>query len=175
VTVLRRNGQPAVRAQVVCERGGIRKTLRADTEGRVRFADLGPGEHRLTVRSAGLLPMAGTATVGETGDVEVELREGEGGTLEVAVVDEEHRPLPFAALAVKTPSGLPWVDMVADDVQRLDPYTGATGARRLTHLEPGTVEVTATWGSRKETAKVLVEEGQTTGVLIVLPRPSPGR
>jgi hypothetical protein len=171
IRVLRRDGSPAFDASVSVPG----KTARTDAQGRVTFEHLAPGSVPVTVHQAGLLPMQQSARVPERGEAQVELREGMGGTLEVEIVDGDGAPLPFAALSLKTASRLPWIDMNGT-TQRIDPYTDHLGRRTLHHVEPGPLEVSARWASRRGTKKnVQIQEGGSAILRLVLVRPQPPR
>jgi len=169
VTTIRvrlRDGRPAVGALVTI--AGRRHYT--DSDGRVRVMSLPPGVHRVTVSQVGVIPITASVTVPAGRDVEIELDEPPAAAVDVEVVDDRGRALPFAALAVKTPSGEPWVDL-QDGIQRLDPYTDHEGRRRLHNLEPGDLRLTVTWGSRKQEVHVAAASSDVTSVRVVLPRP----
>lgn len=168
ILVLRHDGSPAVDAEVAIPR----RKARTDVAGRVRFENVTPGAVDVQVRQPGLLPLGGAVEVPKEGTLRLTLTEGDGADLEVLVVGEDGRPLPFAALAVKTPSALPWVDLQGTH-QRIDPYTDHLGRRLVTHVESGALTVTATWGSRKASQVVEAVAGETVTVRLVLPRPRP--
>ena len=163
VLVRRRDGTPAQGARVYL---GKRET-RTDLKGRAHFPRVHPGEYAVRVKQVGLLPLSGKVTVRGEAQARLVLREGPGGRLEVCVVDDEGRPLAYARLQVKTASGQPWIDL-QDGVQRVDPFTDHEGRRVLHGIEPGTISILATWGSRKRRVQVPAEPGQSRPVEIVL-------
>jgi len=171
ITVRRHNGLPAVNAPVTLGRLSGQRT---DAKGQVRFERVQAGAQRVTVRQAGLLPLTRSVDVREKGTTRVDLREGSGGIIDLLVVDEQGRPLSYAAVRVKTPSGLAWVDLQGKR-QRIDPFTDHLGHRRLTHVETGDLELTASWGSRRVSIGVDVKEGETSSLRVILPAPRQGR
>lgn len=167
VTVRRRNGEPAVNAIV---RVGGRST-RTDASGRAHLGGVMPGTHVLEVVQVGMLPTSGRVEVKRGATVHVELEEPAGGSLEVEVVDDAGRPLPFARLEIENPSGRTWVDLQGD-TQRLDPFCDHCGRRRYEAVEPGRLRVKARWGSRVKEVRVEPAETGPRTVRIVLPRPT---
>ncbi len=167
VVVLRRTGRPAVGVRVRTRwRAGV-----TDARGEALLTGVHAGEATVRVKEPGLLPLEQTIVMPPTGTKRIVLREGEGCELQVEVVDEAGMPLPFAELSVKTPSGVPWVDLDGD-VQRLDMYTDHLGRRRLRHVEPGAVEIRAAWGSRARWVKLeALEAGGSQTVRLALARP----
>lgn len=162
VKVLTPTGLQAARA-VVTAQG---RSAVTDERGVATFEEFPAGESDLVVLGAG----AGVATkvsVTEQGETEIEVRAERGGTLEVEVVDEQGRGLPYATLAVEQPHGLPWIDLFGG-TQRLDPFTDVRGRRRLAGVL-GDARVTGTYGSRSATAEVEVPEGSVQTVRLVLP------
>jgi len=169
------NGEPAVGATVSLF-GGVVPTSAppAGADGVVRFENLTPGQHAVQVWGAGVprnvpfdVPPSQTGTFDVRGTV--------GGTIDVEVLDADGRPLPFARLAMEHPSGQLWVDLDgstpkgAEVVQRIDPYVGADGRRRLHGVEPGLVTVRATFGTRSAFVRVQVLDGRTHSARLVLP------
>lgn len=167
VTVLRRNGEPAFGATVELPlQGG-----RTDAKGQVRFHRVAAGPTRVRVESAGVLPVEGSLHVSETGESRIILREGRGGTVDLMVVDDAGNPLPCARFTLKTASGLPWIDM-ASTAQRIDPFVDHLGRRVLGNVEPGALEITVTWGSRRRVERLRVVEGERAPLRVVLRRPA---
>jgi hypothetical protein len=54
----------------------------------------------------------------------------------------------------------------------VDPFTGPDGRRSYTRVEPGTVEVEATFGGRRGVATVALTPGITSSVRVRLDDPS---
>ena len=102
----------------------------------------------------------------------IELDAPHGGAVDVQVVDEEGRGLPFAKVYIKQESGLRHSD-VEGDVQRVDPFTDHAGRRTLHGVEAGEVEITAVYGTRKAKVKVRVYEKEAALARVVLPVPKP--
>ena len=134
-----------------------------DTEGRTTFGALAPGEYTITWHAPGHLPVRRTLTLAEGESADVTLQEPIGATLEVFVTDEDGRPRPSASLDL----GQHAVFDVLDGVQRLDPFTDATGRRTLHRVEPGSAVVSARWGSRSGRRTVDLVDGETTSIRIV--------
>ena len=101
----------------------------------------------------------------ETADVDV--AEAAGGAVDVLVVDADGDPLPFAQVEVTQPSRVPWVEL-EDGVQRLDGYVDGRGRRVFRGVEPGHVELSVRFGSRRERAAVEVDEGGVVRVQVTL-------
>jgi hypothetical protein len=93
------------------------------------------------------------------------LREPDGGTLLVHVVDEQGEDLQYATVAVDDPT---WCDLADDWTQRTDPYTDARGQRTLTRLSPGEVRVSAVFGRRRAEGVATVFEGGRQRLTLVV-------
>ena len=155
------NGRPATGAVVRGPWGEVR----TDAEGRA----IVPRAHAGAMATVGGAGAPTRVTLQPaSGSNEIEVRATSGGEVELLVVDELDRPLPYATFAVTQPSGFPWADLDGD-VQRIDPYTDARGRRTLRALEPGRVKILASFGSRSAEAEVEVEAGESQRVRIVLP------
>jgi hypothetical protein len=177
VRVLRRNGEPAPGAKVSIRHGAPRvlhQYLRADARGVARFEGVQGGWADFRIIEPG---MVRTSSGRVALDREVTLREGEGGTIAVRVVDAKGRGLPFAKLRVETTSSEhvrgpvhSWIDE-EKGIQRVDPFTDERGCRTYLHVTPGRVMVSAWWLDRKGGAKAVVENGETTTVVVTLRKP----
>jgi hypothetical protein len=165
VTALRRDGTPAAAARLFLPASAEQ---RADADGRLEFAGIPSREHRVLLAEPGLVPTSSDAFVPAGGTVEIVLQEQDGGTVFVRVVDGRGRPLPFARLSLRTPSGIPWVDL-RDGEQRLDLHTDQRGERTLEHVEPGTLALGAVWAGREGRAEVTVADRSTVEAQIVVP------
>jgi hypothetical protein len=167
VTVLTPTGLPAAGAVV---RAGEREVV-CDGAGVARLDALEAGEVEVRVLGYG----AGAreqVTVASGRESPVTLRCSRGGTLEVEVVDDEGRGLPYATLAVQQADSAPWIDFEGG-VQRIDPYTDADGRRKIVGVALGAVKVSASYGSRSAEAEVVVTEGSVATVRLVLPSVPP--
>lgn len=118
---------------------------RLDGRGAAHFDDIQPGTTRIRVDGAGPTVSVEVKDIapGERRDVTVDIPPPL--TLDVTVVDELGREVPFAELSVEQASGLPWLD-VEGSRQRIDPYVDTRGRRTLRGLYPGKVVVTARAG-----------------------------
>ena len=161
--VLRHDGSPASHASVFVGR----RQLTLDEDGRVSVNDLPLGTCCVRTSTIGLLPMEHGLELVKGETVQLELQESAGGAIDLRVTDVHGKPLPFATLSVKMPSGSLWVDE-QDGVQRVDPFTDRLGRRRIQRVETGRVEVRARWGSRVGTTAVEVEEGRAHDVTLVV-------
>ncbi|MCC7136870.1 MAG: carboxypeptidase regulatory-like domain-containing protein [Planctomycetes bacterium] len=173
--VLRRDGRPAAGATVRLEFVGeavapcvpddVVVTL--DDAGRATVRDLVVGPWRATLREVGLVPTARTLAVVAHETVDVDVAEAAGGAVDVLVVDADGDPLPFAQVELAQQSRIPWVEL-EDGVQRLDGCVDARGRRVFRGVEPGHVELSVRFGSRRERASVDVDEGGVARVQVAL-------
>ena len=178
VVVRRRDGTPAAGANVrldpavvLAAAGSVsfrKRNAILDTHGRFTWEKLFPQRFVVRLQEPGLVPCEASVELPPNGDVVVELVEPSGGDVEVVVVDEDGRGLPFATIEVKTESGLEWLDVADDGAQRIDPFVDERGRRRLAHVEPGTLELSATFGTRKGTATASVDEGGRTVARVLI-------
>jgi hypothetical protein len=113
------------------------------------------------------VPACRRTQVTKDGAAAVEVQEPVGGALDVLVVTEDGRPVPYARLDVEQPSGEPWIDLVKG-VQRIDDFTDAEGRRSLGRLEPGEVEIYASWCLKAGMARVAIKNGERTDVRVVV-------
>jgi hypothetical protein len=168
VLVLRRDGTPAASAEVHVWPKACRQT---NAFGRVVIEEVPVGKRRVALRQPGLVPTATTVEVEADRTTYVVLREPEGSEVEVTVVDDEGRPLPFATVEVEQPSDVEWLDLDDAGTQRFDAYTDHVGRRTFAHLEPGKVEFSAAWASRKGTLEAELSDRSSERVRIVVHRP----
>lgn len=160
------DGQPARGAWIeVRAAQGATKVVETDAQGEVTL-EAPLGSVQVWLVEPGLVPAMSPAQVRKESRPPVEVLEPTGGALDVVVQTEDGRAVPFARLDVQQPSGEPWID-IANGVQRIDDFTDAEGRRSLRRIEPGTVEVYATWGLKAGMARVKVAQGKRTEVRIV--------
>jgi hypothetical protein len=164
VTVLGRGGAPLV--DTLVRPRDPSRTARTDARGQVTFDDVPTGEREVETYEPGVLTARDTVRVAAGATSRATLREPEGGTLEVEVVDGEGVGLPFATVSVGSSSY--WLDVDDEGVQRTDPYTDAHGRRRLHHVPAGPVGVGAAFGERALSERVEVAEGSVTPLRLVL-------
>jgi hypothetical protein len=159
VRVFRRTGAPAGRVLVRARVGKTSMSRRTDARGLATFVILPPGTATITVREPGFVsgPPVSVELL-EAAVTRVEIREAVGGSIYVQVLDEEGLPVPFARITVKQPDGQPYT-LLEDGRQILTHYTDRNGLATLPGLPPGPVTVTATFGTRKASAKA--EAGAT--------------
>lgn len=138
----------------------------ADAAGRVRFSGIHAGEHRVIVIGAGPVH-AHVVDVPASGRSEQTLVLPTGGTLEVEVVDEVGRGLPFPTIRIDRKDALPHLDCV-DGTQRVDPFGDAEGKRVYRHVGAGPIKVWALFGSRVSSAEVVMTDGGHERIRIVL-------
>ena len=163
IRVLRRNGDPARGARV-----RIGPQLVASNEkGLAVFDSLPIGEHDLLVSQPGLFSIRRRIDVEANKESRLELVEPLGGTVEVLVVDDRGKALPYASLSVRTASGDLWLDLEGT-TQRVDPYTDRGGRRVLHNLEPGRIRVQASWGGRAGSAAVDVAQNSEGLIRVVV-------
>jgi hypothetical protein len=137
-------------------------------DGVATFAALRAGAHGVALRELGRLFAATTVDVTAGRESKVALREIDGATLEVVVIDAAGDTVPFARLRVVTASKLPWLDLDAAGVQRLDPFTDGNGRRTLSRVEPGLVTVYASYGDGHAKAEVDLLDGQRKALRLEL-------
>lgn len=167
VVALRSDGQPARHAwiEVRTPEGGT-SVVETDEAGRASLkAPLGPLQVCLV--EAGLVPAVQPTRARKRGDVVVEIREPLGADLDVVVVMEDGRAVPYARLDVQQPSGEPWIDLEGG-VQRIDAFTDQAGRRSLRRVEPGQVEVYASWCLKSGMARMDLKDGKRSKVRIVV-------
>lgn len=143
---------------------------RLDGRGAVRFDDVQPGTTRIRVDGAGPTVSVEVKDIepGERRKVTVDIPAPL--TLDVTVVDELGREVPFAELSVEQAAGLPWLDLQGSR-QRIDPYVDARGRRTLRGLHPGKVVVKAeAGGGRSGQAEIEAPEGGRERLRIVVAR-----
>ena len=166
--VLRRDGNPAAHATVSLRyleeghrsRGG---NWELDAEGRRLVQRLYEGTWRVRIHEPGLVQTAQVCEITATETTRVRLREGNGGTVRLRVVDPAGRPLPFAKFRLRD---WMWRDLY-DGVQRVDPYVGPLGTRTLHHVSPDMdLDVLAWYAGGRGTTEVRVDEGETIDVTV---------
>lgn len=184
VRVLRRDGRPAAGAMVAMHYGrptsnprlyhGTAAFVRADEDGVAQFSGVPSPFASFQLIEAGLVRTR-TERHEVVDGLEVVLREGDGGRLEVRVVDADDRPLPGARLRMGTQDlehvrgpVVSWVDDQAG-IQRIDPFVDEQGRRNFEHVTPGEVHVEATWLARTGSAVATAVEGETTTVTVRVP------
>lgn len=153
--------------------GGATVTVGADVgttaaDGTVTVERVAAGDQPVTVRAFGHFPMSGSVRVVAGRTTDVELREPVGATLDVLVVDATGAARTAARCVVRTGGTIPPFDVV-DGVQRLDDFTDARGRRTFARVAPGTVTLTATWGSHRAVVTRDVRDGERAFVRIELP------
>lgn len=163
VKVLGRDGAPLADVQVVL--GGHLRRVRTNAAGVAVFAALAPGEFEVRTEEVGVVTARANVRVAAEQAGNLVLREPEGGTLVVDVVDEAGESLPFAEVSVDDPT---WCDLADDGTQRTDPYTDARGRRSLFRVAPGEVRVRAAFGQRHAEAVAEVAERRRTTVTLVV-------
>jgi hypothetical protein len=112
----------------------------------------------------GKLPAIFEATVPGEGPLALELREPEGTTVDVEVVNAEGRPVPFARIDFATARSFD----VTGRVQRVDSYTDALGHRRFSRVQPGPQRVHASMGSREGETHADFRDGDRASVRVVV-------
>lgn len=172
VLVHRRDGSLAPHARVVLKSrpGGAWLTTRSaeTTElGRANFTKVPVGDYWVSVKEPGIVPTSREITVSEGKTKSVVIREQNGATLDVTVVGEDGRPLPFATVSLVQPSRVRWLDLRDGDL-RIDGFTDERGWRQFDHVEPGAVEVRAQWASWHGSRLVDAPEDGTASIRIVL-------
>ncbi len=164
VRVRRRDGSPAVGARVWMDGARVRV---CDAEGVATLHAVDVGRRSVSLADPLLVPTTVTVDVRFDETTELELVEPEPAMLDVNVVDAEGKGVPMARVEVRTPSGLPALDLV-DGVLRLDPYTDEHGRRTFTRVEPGLVKVTASARGWAVMAEVTLRPGTRSSVTMVL-------
>ena len=164
VRVVGIDGRPVAGATVTV--GSDVGTTAAD--GTATVERLLAGDLPVTVRAFGHFPMSGSVRVVADRTTDVELREPVGATLDVLVVDATGAARTAARCVVRTGGTIAPFD-VTDGVQRLDDFTDARGRRTFARVAPGTVTLTATWGSHRAVMTRDVRDGERAFVRIELP------
>lgn len=164
VRVVGIDGRPVAGATVTV--GSDVGTTAAD--GTVMVERLLAGDLPVTVRAFGHFPMSGSVRVVADRTTDVELREPVGATLDVLVVDATGAARTAARCVARTGGTIAPFD-VTDGVQRLDDFTDARGRRTFARVAPGTVTLTATWGSHRAVVTRDVRDGERAFVRIELP------
>jgi hypothetical protein len=181
--VRRRDGRPAARAALRFEHDTTETIAgetaandprwqsrydRADETGAITWRDIPAGHWLLSIVEDGLVPTVAVIDVAPRQLTTVTVTERSGSTIDLAVVDAEDKPVPFATVSLKQPSGADWLDVSDDDVQRLDDLTDVNGHRSLAHVESGDVEVRVSHGGRVAKATVHLGDRATERVRITL-------
>jgi hypothetical protein len=161
VAVVGRDGQPLANTRV--NLGG--RSSATDARGIVVFEDVTPGEREVNTQEPGVATTRATVTVASRRTSRITLRESEGGTLDVEVVDEAGVGLPFAAVGIGDST---WLDVADDGTQRTDPYTDELGRRSFAHVSAGGVVVRAEFGERTAQESVEVRDRERTVVRLVV-------
>jgi hypothetical protein len=164
VTVFGRDGRPLAETDVRI--GWMVQTT--DSKGFAAFDRVDLGDREVATDEPGVVTATALVAVTENGTARVTLRESEGGTVGVEVVDEKGVGLPFATLQLGKPGGVTWCDLSDDGVQRTDLYTDALGRRILAHVSRGRLGISAAFGERQGDLVVDVREGERTSVRIVV-------
>lgn len=166
VRVMRANGKPAVDALV---RGGY-KSVRTDAQGYALLSDIVARSQAVSVEQPGLLPIPTRQVNVLPGRViDVRLVEPAGGALRIEVVDDVGRALPFVRVRSERSLRAIWSGEVAG-VQDVSRHTDARGVKRLSHLPAGPGKLELCWGSRRQTLRFEVAEGETTRCRVILTR-----
>lgn len=165
ILVLRADGRPADGARVRIPGVGVRRTA---ADGYLRIPKVLADEYEISLVEPGLVSCADSVPVVAGTTARLTLHEPDGGTLTVTVKDEEGVGLPFARFLVQTASGVPWVDLDASGVQRIDPFTDAQGVRVLTRVGPGDTIVRAVWGNRLGQATVTVRDRDAVEATVIV-------
>ena len=134
-----------------------------NAQGTASVSGVRPGEHRLLFGAPGRLLAEALVTVVADTEASVVLREPQGATLDVLVLDAAGEPRPFAELSLP---GARVFD-VHDGEQRIDPYTDEHGRRTLARVQPGPLTVVATWGRHRGATKIEAREGERLTVRVV--------
>ncbi len=164
VRVLDRDGGPIAGADV--QVGSV--AGRSGADGLLTLEDVPAGTQRVVARADGHFPTGGEVVVTGGRTAGVEVREARGATLDVLVVDADGRGRTAARCDVVTAGSIAPFD-VADGVQRLDAFTDARGRRTFARVAPGTVTLTAKWGSHRAVVTRDVRDGERASVRIELP------
>ncbi len=161
VLVLDADGRPVPGAQVWCWITGHL----TDAEGRARWTGIPEGKREVRLDEPGYVRTTMQIDVRATRTQRVTLREAEGGTLRVRVVDKEGEPLPYASVDLDPKAG--WIDMTGA-IQRIDPFTNVKGRRVMHRVPAGTWTVRAHWGGLVGSAEAKVGAGKSAEVVIRL-------
>ena len=164
VTALGRDGLPLGETAV---RVG-RIVQRTDSKGVAVFDRVEVGDRAVATDEPGVVTYSTLVSVAENGTARVTLREPEGGTVEVEVVDEKGVGLPFVTLELGKPGGVAWCDVSDDKVQRTDVYTDVLGRRTLARVSPGRLGISATFGERHGDLVVEVRDEERTPARILV-------
>lgn len=165
VEVVDRVGAPIPGVSVSAPSG----TKPTDASGVVRFDGLPKGPVSIGAHDAGRV--FGAASVEIVAGVEARLtvRELDGVTLDVSVVDADGDAVPFAEIHVREAhQPTEWADVSDDGEQRLDPFTDVLGRRTCARVTPGSVHVTATARGRLAKADVEVRDGERRSLRLEL-------
>lgn len=157
VRMLDRDGHPVPEAKVA---GGT-ASAHGDEAGLTVLRDVRGGSVRFMAVAPGHLAWVYVTDVAEP-DI-IDLREPEGASLEVTVVDAEGRPRAFASVEPT----VPYFDVV-DGVQRLDPYTDVLGVRRFSRVQPGRCIVRASWAGHQGHGEAVLVDGERSVLRIVV-------
>ncbi len=165
VRTILRDGAPGSGLLVWCRQ----EAMRTDSEGRVLFQGLCPGEVLVCCHESGFNFPVARLVLGPGSTEDVTLREAPSGELVVWVRDARGRGLPFATVLVNPLRATPvlWADQVAR-TQRVDTFTDRNGEIVFSSLVPGSVRVVASWGGLSSHQKVSVRAGETSRLEVVL-------
>ena len=133
------------------------RNVRTDAEGAFSIPELPEGAIEIVVNEIGMVQIRREVTLGAGEVLALELREPEGRSVTVHIVDPRGEPLPFAALEIDQEDG-PEYALVEDGVQTLGILTGPDGVRALPDLSHVPVAVTARFGSRSATGRAGVDD-----------------
>ena len=165
--VQRPDGKPAIGANVRLQG----KNLIADSVGRVVFTDVPPGEHVVDILGAGPSWQARLSIEAVSRQIH-HTRLPVPGTIDLQVVNRARNPLPYADVTVWQSSGLRWFDMKENE-QRVDPYVGPDGRRRLHNVEPDAeIRLRVRYEGKERWLRTTVASGQVRSLRVDMDAPN---
>ena len=144
------------------------RSAATDAYGLALLTDVPIGRSTLYASTAATRIAFREVDVVEGVETSVELQAMVECTVDVTVVDEAERPVPFALLEFDTEGRLPWVDVGEDGTQRLDSFTDRLGHRVCRGVPPGSVPLRASWNGKAGEAKLELRGGDRRVVRIVV-------
>ncbi len=152
VLLLRRDGRPAAGAALRLS-GPVSRRARAGPDGRATFDRLPAGVFEVATVEPGLVHASASVRLDQGTALSLDLLEPMGWTGTVTLLDEEGRPVPFAALEIEQECGAPYA-VLEGDLQVDGLFTGPLGCATLRELSSGQAIVTARFGSRVARATI---------------------